>query len=662
MASNFKIIISLFIFIFFNNFIKAQAEKDTLQTTKIFKLGEVVIYSKSKTENVSTKEFEKYNKTDVASALNILPSVVLSKSGDRNESSIYIRGFDIRSIPIYIDGIPIYVPYDGYVDLSRFTTADLSKIEVSKGYSSILYGPNAIGGTINLVSSKPSSKFELKTKAGLLSGNGYNNYISVGSRLEKFYIQGVFTQFDRDYIPLSNNFETSTNESNLKRDNSYNRDRKFTSKFGFTPNLTDEYALSYSTQKGEKGNPVYLGNDSNIKLRFWKWPNWDKESLYFISKTQLNEKMYVKSRLFYDNFKNKLDAFDDINYNTQNTKRSFTSYYNDQTYGANLETGAELKDNILKAAFHYKRDDHKANNEGEKPQKLKDDTYSFGLENINKALTNFEIITGLSYNARKSILAENTNSTNSDGSYATFPKNDNSTVNAQIATNYFVTKNMDLSLTAAYKTRFATMKNRYSYKMGTAIPNPDLKSEEALNFELASTYRSEKISIKPELFYSKIQNTIQLVNNVEPGLSQMQNTGESNFYGADISIGYKPIEFINFLLNYSFIKRKNITNSELLFTDVPENHIFSSTELKLNKNLRFNINGEFSSKRYSTSYGVISPEYTVLNTQITCNFINGIALETGVNNIFDKNYTVTEGYPEAGRNYYFSVYYNFFSN
>ncbi|MEZ4908300.1 MAG: Plug domain-containing protein [Saprospiraceae bacterium] len=44
----------------------------------------------------------------------------MSKSGSRNENTVYLRGFDIRSIPIFIDGIPVYIPYDGYVYFGRF--------------------------------------------------------------------------------------------------------------------------------------------------------------------------------------------------------------------------------------------------------------------------------------------------------------------------------------------------------------------------------------------------------------------------------------------------------------------------------------------------------------------------------------------------------------
>ena len=81
---------------------------------------------------------------DVSRALNLLPGVTLTTSGPRNESMVSIRGFDLRQVPVYMDGIPVYVQYDGYVHLARFTTFDLSAVDVSKGFSSVLYGPNSL--------------------------------------------------------------------------------------------------------------------------------------------------------------------------------------------------------------------------------------------------------------------------------------------------------------------------------------------------------------------------------------------------------------------------------------------------------------------------------------------------------------------------------------
>ncbi|WP_298793323.1 TonB-dependent receptor [uncultured Campylobacter sp.] len=79
------------------------------------------------------------------------PGVYVDKKGPRAEQNFYVRGFDARRVPLYIDGIPVYVPYDGNADFGRFTTFDLSQINISKGSSSVLYGPNTMGGAINLI-------------------------------------------------------------------------------------------------------------------------------------------------------------------------------------------------------------------------------------------------------------------------------------------------------------------------------------------------------------------------------------------------------------------------------------------------------------------------------------------------------------------------------
>jgi iron complex outermembrane recepter protein len=60
--------------------------------------------------------------------LPVLSGVSLS-TNSHNEKTVAIRGFDARKVPQCIDGIPVYVPYDGYVDFKRFTTADLAAIQ-----------------------------------------------------------------------------------------------------------------------------------------------------------------------------------------------------------------------------------------------------------------------------------------------------------------------------------------------------------------------------------------------------------------------------------------------------------------------------------------------------------------------------------------------------
>ncbi len=638
----------------------AQAEADTTSILqKIYTLGEVNVSATVDKATIDAAEMQKYNAKDVGSALRTMPSLIISENGSRNESTIYLRGFDIRSVPVYMDGIPVYVPYDGYVDLARFTTYDISKIDVSKGFSSMTYGANTIGGAINLVGMKPVQKLELNAKVGAMSGKGYETKINLGSNLGKVYIQAGFSLLQKEFIPLSANFDTLKLETDHHRDNSYRKDMKGSFKIGYTPDATDEYSLNYQYSHGSKGNPVYLGSDINTRVRYWQWPYWDKQSIYYISRTAIGTKSELKARAYYDQFKNKISSYDDNTYSSQDKGSSFNSYYDDYTVGGNIEFASDLNtENHLRGSLHAKNDNHSEHNEGEPVRHFADNTFSLGIENVYKAGNKLSFIPGLSYNLRKSLKAEDYNSTND--SISDYPANSNAALNAQLATYYKISDAINLSLNIAYKSRFATMKDRYSYRNGTALPNPDLKSETALNLELGSAIEiADRLNFQPELFYSRLNNTIQMVSNVQGDLSQMLNTGESVFKGIDISIVYQPLSVLNIYAAWSYIQRKNISNPDILFTDVPDNKLFASVDYTIAKKLVFNLSGEYDSERNNASDGTrVSPGYFVMNGQISYHFAKFITAELGVNNIFDKNYTIQEGYPEAGRNFYIALYFN----
>ncbi|MBW6218373.1 TonB-dependent receptor plug domain-containing protein, partial [Pseudomonas aeruginosa] len=116
--------------------------------------------SLSPPDSVAREDFQRFDRRDVGEALNTLPGVYLQGGGNRNERQVSVRGFDSRQVPLFIDGVPVYVPYDGNIDLGRFLTSDLAGIEVSKGYASLLQGPNMLGGAINLATRRPTRPFE----------------------------------------------------------------------------------------------------------------------------------------------------------------------------------------------------------------------------------------------------------------------------------------------------------------------------------------------------------------------------------------------------------------------------------------------------------------------------------------------------------------------
>lgn len=123
--------------------------------TNIYKLGEAEVvssrasslYNENKilSGKIGTIQMQTFNRYNLTEAINLLPGITITEAGGRNEGSFYLRGFNILQIPVFYDGIPIYVPYDGNVDINRFLTFDIAQITVSKGLTSVLYGPNTMG-------------------------------------------------------------------------------------------------------------------------------------------------------------------------------------------------------------------------------------------------------------------------------------------------------------------------------------------------------------------------------------------------------------------------------------------------------------------------------------------------------------------------------------
>src|SRR5262249_31287068 len=222
------------------------------------------------TDSVDQLEIRNLNLTTAAKALDYLPGVSIQHiPTNRNEAGIMVRGFSTRGqVPLYLDGIPISVPYDGYVDFNRFLTSDIGEVQVARGYSSPLLGPNALGGTINLVTQAPTKKVNVDALIGTGSGDTLLSSLRLGSRWRRFFFQGSIDWSQSRFIPLSGDFQV-LQYRNLpdvvmtdRLNHSWSRDEKFSGRIGWTPRTGDEYVFSFINLKGQKGVPLYQGPDT----------------------------------------------------------------------------------------------------------------------------------------------------------------------------------------------------------------------------------------------------------------------------------------------------------------------------------------------------------------------------------------------------------------
>ena len=261
------------------------AKTDASRTDEAFALGQIIVLA-PRPEGIaigqttlSSDAIYTFNRNTLDEAVNLMPGVSSSNSGgSRNERLVFVRGFDRFQVPLSLDGIRVYLPADNRLDYGRFLTPDIAEVQVAKGYASVLDGPGAMGGAINLVTRKPTKEIEAEVRGTLNLDRdadyaGYNVFALLGTRQDKWYAQASYTRNFQDHWDLAGGYAPTRGsaEDGGARDFSRTRDWRVNAKFGFTPNETDEYSISYTRQEGAKNAPLHV-TDGVATQRNWSWP------------------------------------------------------------------------------------------------------------------------------------------------------------------------------------------------------------------------------------------------------------------------------------------------------------------------------------------------------------------------------------------------------
>lgn len=646
-----------------------------------FMLGQIEVIADNATDlstsRIEQAELQKNNQTNVAQVAKTTSGVFLERSGARNEYNLLVRGFDARRVPVFIDGIPVYVPYDGNMDIGRFTTFDLSRIDISKGASSVLYGTNTMGGAVNLITKKPTKPLEGTIGYGFAHGKsgdtGTNQtYFNLGTKQEYFYAQLSGSFLEKQGLQLSRHYHQilPSGDNGGRAENSVQRDKKLSLKVAFTPNTTDEYALVLSSQKGVKQQPFYSGEVKNSE-RYWRWPAWDKDSIYFLSHTEFNShNLYLNTKAFFDTFKNDLRSFDDSTFGTQNQKNSFNSYYRDYSYGVGFELGGDLTaKNTLKFSTILKQDVHRGHDDNNPVTVDKDRTYSFALENTYRFNEQTNLITSVSFDRREARRAEGyENNCGTSGKVKVicpFDVGNKNAFNYQVKLTHSFDQNDEFAIGFAKKTRFPTMKDRYSRRFGRTEPNPFLNPETAYHYE-TSYMRTfgNWLRVDGALFYSEVKDAIEPIKQIN-GLDKNLNYGKEVFKGVELAATIFATDNLTFGANYTYTRAKNKTDTDYIIRNIPKHKLFAYIDWKALPNLALYISQEAEHGRYSTDgMGKNSKlaklsGFGVTNVKATYDMSKQFSIEAGVSNLFDKNYFYQASYPEEGRVYFTNLKYQF---
>ncbi|MDZ8087095.1 MAG: TonB-dependent receptor [Nostoc sp. DedQUE12b] len=203
---------------------------------------------------ITGEEMEAQGAKTVREALKFLPGILPDGTVGTEVNALsgqFIRGSNSAQVLILLDGRPINELGSGGFDLSEFTTNIVERVEVLPGGGSTLYGSDAIGGVINIITRRPTEK--VTTQAGVNFGAYGLNQQTINSSGKIGNIGWVVgynrTQAENNYpfsIPEAN-FE-GTRENNDVLYNNFNIKLK--------ADLGSRNTLTLST--------LYLGKDQGV--------------------------------------------------------------------------------------------------------------------------------------------------------------------------------------------------------------------------------------------------------------------------------------------------------------------------------------------------------------------------------------------------------------
>ncbi|MEG1350598.1 MAG: TonB-dependent vitamin B12 receptor BtuB, partial [Hafnia sp.] len=186
------------------------------------------------TEIVTREDIERWQSRDLTDVMRRLPGVDVAQNGGMGQSSyIYIRGAEARHTLVLIDGIPLAKSgITGIADFSQIPLSLIQRIEMIRGPRSAVYGADAIGGVINIITqnTQPGGKVQVR----------------VGSDHYQQYDASLRQELGEDTLATIAGSFTDTNGYNVQPDSSYSGDsdrdgfRNKTFWAGVTHKFTDE--------------------------------------------------------------------------------------------------------------------------------------------------------------------------------------------------------------------------------------------------------------------------------------------------------------------------------------------------------------------------------------------------------------------------------------
>ncbi|ENW17773.1 TonB-dependent receptor [Acinetobacter haemolyticus CIP 64.3 = MTCC 9819] len=609
---------------------------------------------------LTQEEINKKAYRDVTDALKDVPGVVVTGGG--SSSDISIRGMGSAYTVIMVDGKKVNTrsvrPNSDNSGIEQGWLPNIGaieRIEVIRGPMSGLYGSDAMGGVINIITKKNTTewtgsiKLDTTLQENSDSGNLYqtNAYIAgpLIANLLSFKANGLYSQRDED---------------DIYGGYSKQKIRAGGAAFSLTPN--DDHTIDLEYQRSIQARNATVGK-SISPVQTGRNPPVNSLVDYYRTEYSLTHRgqlgaVETHSYIQREENENPSRNMEAIN-TTFNTINKINFDQHSLSFG-----GMYLKEEL----------DDQGNQlsvGGAKPVSHLD-RYSWALfaENAWNIVDDFTLTSSLRLDKD-----EKFGDHWSPKVYGVWGVNDNWVIKGGVSTGY---KTPALRATVAEWGQ-ATGGSQSS---GVIVGNPNLKPEKSVNYEVSFNWDNlDDLTAGLTLFNSEFKDKITEIRTCQSDsgtrgcdwlgekfdfVSLRENVDKANMRGAEATFGWKVLPNVNLSANYTFTdtEQKSGINKGKPLNEMPK-HMFNTTaDWEINDQFsswgRVNYRSKTSDYLSRTAMAKGKPAYTMVDIGLNYKPTQNIAVAAGIYNLLDKEIdTATYNYVLDGRRYNLGVTYSF---
>ncbi len=242
------------------------------------------------------------------------------RTNSRGEAEISARGSESRQVAILVDGLPITLAWDARADVSVIPATAIRDVRFTRGLSSMLSGPNVLGGVIEIGVAQPRDQPSSRTMQVTMGGDhvgtfGMTAATSLPFETEdgKWLLRGGFGFRDSPGDPLARGVEEPVPTDDDLRLNTDNRNFDGFLSLRYLSEGGARLSFSGLAFRRERGVAAELGLPDQ-DARLWRYPHASRTLAVLSAGTGLQEsplggKGHIEASVGLDRGRIDIDAY-----------------------------------------------------------------------------------------------------------------------------------------------------------------------------------------------------------------------------------------------------------------------------------------------------------------------------------------------------------------